>query len=315
MLRDSRSQTGHRANDRQRALPQSGRIVPTLKECDDPAIAAGCHLFDDRAGHRMKIFGFEQEPAKWVSGQTVEAGRNEDEVGIEPVEGLVQRFLEAGAVLLGRSPRRERNVERGSDPGACARFLGGSGARVVWPLMGRQEEDGRVGVEGVLGAIAMVDVPVDYEHPFRVPHGLKPTGCHSHVVEETEAHRRVGRRVMSWRACRDERVREFACGHRAGGCDRGPGTAQRRLPRCRRHLRVGVDRSRGARRFRFRARGTNPFDLGCRVDPEQVVHRRIGCLALFHVTVQRQQILSQGRCECPQPTLVLRMPPSGVVER
>ena len=61
----------------------------------------------------------------------------------------------------------------------------------------------RVVVEDVLGAVAVVDVPVDDRHPLTVGGQLR--GADRGVVEQAEPHRPVGEGVMPGRPGRRER--------------------------------------------------------------------------------------------------------------
>ena len=70
-------------------------------------------------------------------------------------------------------------------------------AGIERPLVQRDVEDARVVPEDVLRAVAVVDVPVEDRHPLEPMLRLRRAGRDRDVVEQAEAHRPVGRRVVA----------------------------------------------------------------------------------------------------------------------
>ena len=104
--------------------------------------------------------------------------------------------------------------------------------------MGGHVEHGRLVPEEVLGAVAVVDVPVDDEHTLAgVDQG---TGRHGHVVQEAEAHGPVGRGVVAGWTGRDEHRRPVLAG-RLDGHEPGSGGHPGVLPGRRSGIGVRVD--------------------------------------------------------------------------
>ena len=112
-----------------------------------------------------------------------------------------------------------------------------AGARVERPLVQRDVEDGRVVPEDVLRPVAVVDVPVDDRDPLEAELGLRRARRDRDVVEEAEAHRAVGGRVVAGRP----HEREAAGADRL---DRAAGGEQRRLVARLRRRRVAVEPGR-----------------------------------------------------------------------
>src|SRR5215213_9998773 len=95
-------------------------------------------------------------------------------------------------------------------PASCALFAPRSRPRIPRILMRREEVDGRIVVEDPLRAIAVMNVPIDDRDPFDLRiFALRVAGCNRDVVEKTEAHRSLFRRVMSGRPNGNERVRRL----------------------------------------------------------------------------------------------------------
>ena len=80
-------------------------------------------------------------------------------------------------------------------------------------LVQRDRQHGRVVEEDLLGAVAVVDVPVDDRHPAEAALALRPARRDRRVVEEAEAHRRVALGVVAGRA--QDRERVVDCARRA----------------------------------------------------------------------------------------------------
>ena len=93
------------------------------------------------------------------------------------------------------------------------------------------------------------------------------------------------------------------------GVDRGghrAGRAQRRLARGRRQHRVGVDRDMA----RFRDGGEQALDMAARMDPQQVVDRRLRRLAPLEAGELRRRQRRQHRA---QPRRRFRVMAAGIV--
>src|SRR5271167_4354802 len=89
----------------------------------------------------------------------VETGRDDDELGAEFAQVGQDRVFESGAELGAAIFRRERRVD---DVVVLATFTAGAGARKQRHLMRRAIHHGLVAPENILGAVAMVDVEINY---------------------------------------------------------------------------------------------------------------------------------------------------------
>ena len=125
--------------------------------------------------------------------------------------------------------------------------------------MGRDVHDARVVPEDVLGPVAVVDVPVDDEHPLTT-RGERGGGD-GNVVEEAEALTPGAGRMVPRRSFHDERCRALSAVERV---DRGESRAcreQRGRERAARHRCVGIEAAPARSR-----------ELLERVDVVEVVH-------------------------------------------
>src|SRR5207249_10993359 len=87
--------------------------------------------------------------------------------------------------------------------GGRAAFPDRARARIDARLMQRVLEDGVVSCEGILRAVAVMDVEVDDRDPLHAVLGLHVACGHRDVVEEAEAHAAYWRRMVAGRS--DER--------------------------------------------------------------------------------------------------------------
>ena len=117
----------------------------------------------------------------------------------------------------------------------------GTRAGIERHLVGRGIEDGRVGPDDGLGAVAVVDVPVDDGDAAGAVGALGVAGGDDGVVEEAEAHGPVGLGVVTRRAHGAERVRDEAGHHRVDREHCGAGGPRGRDEALRRQRRVGVE--------------------------------------------------------------------------
>jgi hypothetical protein len=193
-----------------------------------------------------------------ASGSSVCASKPAETIsrsGLEPPNRGLHDLLERAHVLLVARSCGQRDVH-----GGVVALAGPAGARVERPLVERHVEDARVVPEDVLRAVPVVDVPVEDRHPLeRVLRLCRPSRDRG-VVEEAEAHRAVGRRVVAGRPdeCKTPgsgRLDRPACGD------------QRRLEAGRRGRRIPVEPGVGVDR-------ANPGDMLGRVAALDLLDRR-----------------------------------------
>ena len=124
-----------------------------------------------------------------VVGVRVEAGRDEQQVGLE-ADAPPARPISSNARRYSSSPEPAGS---GTLTRRLVPLVRPARARIERPLVDRHVEDGRVVAEDVLRAVAVVDVPVDDRHALEPELGLRRARRDRDVVEEAEPHRAVGR--------------------------------------------------------------------------------------------------------------------------
>jgi hypothetical protein len=105
----------------------------------------------------------------------------------------------------------------------------------------RREEHARVGVEDLVGPVAVVHVPVEHEHALDAMGRLRVACRHGDVGEEAEAHRPIGLGVVARRPQGGDTQPRPVAEQRVDKGDGSTGAAQRRLPGPGHGDRVGVD--------------------------------------------------------------------------
>ena len=94
----------------------------------------------------------------------------------------------------------KRAIPGGATARTLSYFVGGATTRITGPLMGAEEEDGVIIIECILSAVAVVNIPINYQNASDAVVALQVSGRNGHVVEDTETHTCVGRGVMTGRA-------------------------------------------------------------------------------------------------------------------
>src|SRR5207244_6531378 len=126
----------------------------------------------------------------------VESRRDHDEPGGDHAEQREHDLLEEVEVPAVSDPRGQRDVDRRPLAGPFAGVLKGPGARIPRFLMERAEYHRRLRVEDLLGAVSVVDVPIQDEDPPRAVRAERPPGRERGVVEDAEPPAGGGAGVM-----------------------------------------------------------------------------------------------------------------------
>ncbi len=169
----------------------------------------------------------------------VEPGRDQDELGLEGPGQGGQELLEGPQVGAVAVAVHQGEVQGAALARAAAHGLPGPGAGVEGRLVQGGVEDPVVAAEGVLGAIAVVDVPVHDQHPLEPLDLHQVLGGDGHVVEQAEAHGPLGRGVVAGGAQQGHAVVDPAGQGRVAEVDQ-------RAHRAEGHL-IGLGRGAGVR--------------------------------------------------------------------
>src|SRR5215211_1583844 len=181
----------------------------------------------DQGGEATESVAPQRHAPEQVVHVGVETGGDQDPLGSELPQHGQEDPGESRRIQVFPRARRQRHVRREAQPLSFSNFAGLAGPRVEGTLMRREVEHPTVAVEDVLGAVAVVHVPVqdgDLLEPSRegVP------GGDGRVVREAETHPVVSSRMVAGRTGYGE-------GHLAGesaleGRAGGPARERGRLP-------------------------------------------------------------------------------------
>ncbi|MBT9137034.1 MAG: hypothetical protein DDT34_02120 [Firmicutes bacterium] len=100
------------------------------------------------------------------------------------------------------------------------RFPGQAGARVGRAFVDGDKQHFWVGVEKVLGAIAVVDIPIHYGHPPQAICSSRRLGGDSDIVKKAEAHGSVFFGVVAGGATEHKGIFALARHYRLEPCER-----------------------------------------------------------------------------------------------
>ena len=135
------------------------------------------------------------------------------------------------------------------------------------------EQDRGIGVVDLLGAVAVVDVPVEDRHALEPVGLLRVAGRDRDVVEQAEAHRPIDAGVVAGRAGQGEQAVGPVVGLHRDRVDRGEHRSRRQqalVERLRRDPGVGVEPER-----RVGARALEQLDEALVVGAQRVGHPRV----------------------------------------
>lgn len=111
-------------------IAQGVEVVSTFENGGDSAVAGTGGEGGDHAGEFGEIQAGELEIAERVIAVGVEAGRDEDEVGVEEFGAAAESGLEGGGVLVPAGIGWQGDIESESFAAAFTAFAGFPGARV-----------------------------------------------------------------------------------------------------------------------------------------------------------------------------------------
>jgi len=97
-------------------------------------------------------------------------------------------------------------------------------------LMDAKVEDGVVFVEDILGAVAMVDIKVDDEHPLEAMAVLEVPSRHGYIVKHTKPHAPSLRGMVPRRTDQGKGRRRPSCHHLVTAGDPRPGRQRSGFP-------------------------------------------------------------------------------------
>ncbi|CAN5395732.1 hypothetical protein BH10PLA2_BH10PLA2_12010 [soil metagenome] len=148
-----------------------------------------------------EIFGFQTQAADWIECVGVEAGTQEDKLGLEFVGRLFECAAKGFDVLPAGDTKRERHVAGKAETGTGAGLFIGPGARVkaAAETVNAQEILRGIGVEDILRAVTVMHIPVDDQHAIEPVLLASMCSRDGDVVEKAKTHTGFRRRVMSGR--------------------------------------------------------------------------------------------------------------------
>ena len=144
------------------------------------------HLTDFHSGQR-------------VVSVSVKTTGDQDHLGFEIPGHGHNDPLQKPDVLGVAAAGRHGEVYGGPSARPLPRFAKSAGSGIVGVLVGGDVEDAGVAFEGVLGAVAVMDIPVQDHQLFQAHLALKSASRHGHVVEETKTHGAVAFGVVARR--------------------------------------------------------------------------------------------------------------------
>jgi hypothetical protein len=181
----------------------------------------------------------EQDLSKRIAAMGVETRREEDKLGLKVSQSRGQGFLKVVEEIAVGTAGGDGNIQRQTLSRAESAFTGGTGAGIMRILVDAKKEHRFVGLKGVLGTIAVVDVPIDDRHALNPAFGAQIMRGDRHIIKKTKAHYLVEFGVVARRPNTAEGVVGAPGEDGVDGCNWGS--------RCQQRGPVGAWRTRSIR--------------------------------------------------------------------
>ena len=167
---------------------ESLNVVAAFENGDEAALTVGVRGFEQEFGQSDEIIVGEAKLAKGIVDAGIKAGGDENEVWFEGVDGGEQTVSERGAEGAHAGAGGEGEIQRGPEAFAAASFIGVAGEGIERTLVCAAKQHAAVLIEDVLGAIAVMHVPIDDGDFLRPVLLLAMTCGDGDVVEQAETH-------------------------------------------------------------------------------------------------------------------------------
>ena len=186
------------------ALGQCFDMISPFQDTHQSAITVRLGDLHHLPGERLVILGFQSQGSDRVEPVGIKAGTEQDQLGIDPGSKILQLALEPLEVILPTRSHRHREISRGSKSGTLACFLLFTTPRVKRPAVNGEETDLFVSPEDILGAVTVVDIPVNDQHTIQAVTVDGDLGGQGDVIEQAESHAAVGQGMVAGRTYQAE---------------------------------------------------------------------------------------------------------------
>jgi len=187
-----------------KALP----IIAAFQHGNEAAVADAIGHLHQLVGQPGKILGVPVEAGQRIAMVGIEAGRDQQEIRLEGLDGGEDALDIGGTHGAGAAAGGQGGVDDIAD----ADEIRIAGARIERHLVARGIEHRAVVLENVLGAIAVMDVEIDDGDAACAKLALCFTGDDRDRVDEAEAHRPAALGMVAGRADGAEGISRFAQG-------------------------------------------------------------------------------------------------------
>ena len=213
--------------------------VAALVDDHEPTTTEAVGSVHQQLGEDAIVLGRQIHPRIDVEAIRIEAAGDQDQLGLEALERGDHHIDERELVRLAAAAGRQRNVERRADTMTITDVADEAATdRIVVVLVQRDRQHARVVIERVLGAVAVVDIPVHDRNALEAVVELRVARGERRVGKDAIAATKVVLSVVPWRTHERVRIVDGALKdsrdrvHRTTRCEQRdlvPTTAKRRL--------------------------------------------------------------------------------------
>ena len=261
--------------------------VTALKHRNDASLTVFCGKFPEFLGTPAEILLIQFEATHIVFVMCIEAGRDEDHLGLEFLQARHPDLTDRIAELLAPRTRSQRHIAH-----VVGRFVSPA-IGVKGMLKNAAHQHPLVAGKTVLRPVAVMHIEIDDGNALQSMHGQRMSRSNGNVVEETEPHwRRLLAMVAGW-AHGTEGVLAFAAHHQIDPQTTSAGRPQGGGPGMRIHRGIRVQMYDAG----FGRSSLDAFEVRSRVDSQQLLKGRQRCVVINEIGIDplRYEVIVDGR--------------------
>src|SRR5271157_4052087 len=175
-------------------------MIPAFKGCNHFSAAALIGYIHENPCQTGKTGGRNLHSSQRVLVIRIEPGRDKDQLGFKLHGDGIDNFFKNLDVLSAVCARSQGHIDIVSDTLPPSDFFYGACTRIVRILVSRKIQYPRVLIELRLRAVAMVQIPVNYQNPLHLMLGNSVHGAYGNIIKEAETGRIGHTRMMSGRS-------------------------------------------------------------------------------------------------------------------
>ena len=207
-------------------IRQAGKVISALQNSDQTSLTEGVGQFANLLGHPGKGLGGKVDLCQGIFTVGVKTGGDQNKIRLEFGHCGQYLNIESLPVFIISGPRHHWDIQSGTGSlaGSVFPLKAGTGKQRVWMLVDTDKKSMRIGLELVLCAVAVVNVPVQDRDPLDLMVDVEVFRGDGDIIEEAETHGGSVFGVMAGGAYRAESDFDLTSKDPIHGCDASAGS-------------------------------------------------------------------------------------------